>query len=140
PLAFIVLIQTFAGISAFSLLRRLVSERAAILGAACYVINPNAFLLSYIRSDFAEQLACAIFPLLLLAALRLANLLEPPSPKSSTIVPFAVPFAAVWLSNAPAGVIASYSLALLFAWAVITQRSWKLAIRCVSGLALGFGF
>ena len=140
PLSFIVIVQTFAGISAFSLLRRLVSERAAILGAACYVINPNAFLLSYIRSDFAEQLACAIFPLLLLAALRLANLLEPPSPKSPTIVSFAVPFAAVWLSNAPAGVIASYSLALLFAWAVITRRSWKLAIRCVGGLTLGFGF
>jgi len=139
PLSFIVLVQTFAGISAFSLLRRLVSERAAILGAACYVINPNAFLLTYIRSDFAEQLACAIFPLLLLAALRMANLLDPPSPKSSTIVSFTVPFAAVWLSNAPAGVIASYSLALLFAWAVITQRSWKLAARCVGGLALGFG-
>ncbi len=140
PLSFIVLVQTFAGISAFSLLRRLVSERAAILGAAFYVIQPNALLLTYIRSDFAEQLACAIFPLLLLASLRLANLLEPPSPKSSAIVSFAVPFAAVWLSNAPAGVIASYSLALLFAWAVVTQRSWKLAIRCVSGLALGFGF
>src|SRR5208337_1061263 len=50
-------------------------------GAACYVINPYALLLTYIRSDFAEQLACAIFPLLLLAALRLANLLDPPSPK-----------------------------------------------------------
>ncbi len=139
PLSFIVIVQTFAGISAFFLLRRLASERAAILGAACYVINPNTFLLTYIRSDFAEQLACAIFPLLLLAALRLADLLDSPSPKSSRIVSFAVPFAAVWLSNAPAGVIASYSMALLFAWAVITGRSWKLAARCVGGLALGFG-
>ena len=139
PLAFIVLVQTFAGISAFSLLRRLVSEPAAILGAAGYVINPNALLLTYIRSDFAEQLACAMFPLLLLAALRLAKLLDSPSPKSSTIVSFAFPFAAVWLSNAPAGVIASYSLALLFTWAAFTQRSWKLAVRSVCGLALGFG-
>lgn len=139
PLSFIVCVQTFAGISAFALLRRLVSGRAAMLGAACYVINPNTFLLTYIRSDFAEQLACAIFPLLLLAALRLANLLDPPPSKSSSIVTFAAAFAAVWLSNAPAGVIASYSLALLFSWAVITQRSWKLAIRCVGGLALGFG-
>src|SRR5208282_667490 len=105
PVAFIVLVQTFAGLSAFSLLRRLASERAAILGAACYVINPYALLLTYIRSDFAEQLACAIFPLLLLAALRLANLLDPPSPKSAPIAFFAIPFAAVWLTNAPAGVI-----------------------------------
>jgi len=139
PVAFIVLVQTFAGLSAFSLLRRLASERAAILGAACYVINPYALLLTYIRSDFAEQLACAIFPLLLLAALRLANLLDPPSPKSAPIAFFAIPFAAVWLTNAPAGVIASYSLALVFAWAAITQRSWKIALRTVCGLLLGFG-
>ncbi len=139
PVAFIVLVQTFAGLSAFSLLRRLASERAAILGAACYVINPYALLLTYIRSDFAEQLACAIFPLLLLAALRLANLLDPPAPKSSPIAFFAILFAAVWLANAPAGVIASYSLALVFAWAAITQRSWKIAFRAVCGLLLGFG-
>ena len=139
PLVFIVLVQTFAGFAAFCLLRRLAGDRAAILGAACYVINPNALLLTYIRSDFAEQLACAIFPLLLLAALRLANLLDSPSPKSSSLASFAIPFAAVWLTNAPAGVIASYSLALVFAWAAVTQRSWKIAFRSVSGLALGFG-
>jgi len=139
PLVFIVFVQTFAGFSAFSLLRRLASDRAAILGAACYVINPNTLLLTYIRSDFAEQLACAIFPLLLLAALRLANLLDPASRKSSPIALFAVPFAAVWLSNAPAGVIASYSVALVFAWAAITQRSWKIAFRAVCGLLLGLG-
>jgi len=123
PLAFIVLVQTFAGFAAFSLLRRLVHNREAILGAACYVVNPYALLLIYIRSDFAEQLACAILPLLLLAALRLANLLDPPSHKCSPLALFAIPFAAVWLANAPAGVIASYSLALVFAWAAITQRS-----------------
>jgi hypothetical protein len=139
PLGFVVLVQTFAGFSAFALLRRLTSERGAILGAACYVINPYALLLTYIRSDFAEQLACAIFPLLLLAALRLASLLDPPSRKSSPVAFFAVSFAAVWLTNAPAGVIASYSLALVFAWAAITQRSWKIAFRTVCGLLLGFG-
>jgi uncharacterized membrane protein len=137
PVLFIVLTQTFAGLSAFALLKRLASEPAAILGAACYVMNPNALLMTYIRSDFAEQLACGIFPLVLLGALKLCNYLQDSESRPSSIIHFAVPIAVVWLSNAPAGVIASYSMALLFAWAAITQRSLKIALRGACGLALG---
>jgi hypothetical protein len=137
PVVFIVLTQTFAGLSAFVLLKRLTSERAAILGATCYVMNPNALLMTYIRSDFAEQLACAMFPLVLLGALRLCNYLEDSESGPASIVYFAIPFAGVWLTNAPAGVIVSYSIALLMAWAAITQRSLKIAVRGACGLALG---
>jgi len=137
PVAFIVLAQTFAGLAAFLLLRRLTSERGAILGAACYAMNPNALLMTYIRSDFAEQLACAMFPLVLLGALRLCNYLRDSESGPSSIVYFALPFAGVWLSNAPAGVIASYSIALLMAWAAVSQRSGKIAVRGACGLALG---
>jgi hypothetical protein len=137
PIAFIVLTQTFAGLSAFLLLKQLATEPAAILGAACYAMNPNALLMTYIRSDFAEQLACAMFPLVLLGTLRLCNYLEDSESGLSSIVYFAIPFAGVWLSNAPAGVIASYSIALLMAWAAITQRSLKIAVRGACGLALG---
>src|ERR1700739_4608363 len=139
PILFIGLVQTFAGLSAYFLLRRLAAPRAAMLGGACYVINPNALLMTYIRSDFAEQLACALFPLLLLAALRLCEYLDDSPPKRSSVALFAIPFAGVWLSNAPAGVIASYSLALLFAWAALTQRSWRILLRGIAGLALGLG-
>ncbi len=139
PVVFIVLTQTFAGLSSFLLLKRLSSERAAIWGSACYAMNPNALLMTYIRSDFAEQLACAMFPLVLLGALRLCNYLQDSESGLSSIVYFAVPFAGVWLSNAPAGVIASYSIALLMAWAAITQRSLKIALGGACGLALGLG-
>ena len=139
PIVFIVLTQTFAGLSAFALIRRFTSDRAALFGAAFYVINPNALLLTYIRSDFAEQLACAFFPLLLLAALRLAGLSDDRPPRPAHIALFAIPFAAVWLSNAPAAVIASYSMALLFAWAALVQRSLGILVRGLSGLALGVG-
>ena len=138
PILFIVLTQTFAGLSSFMLLKRLTSERAAILGAACYVMNPNALLLTYIRSDFAEQLACAMFPLVLLGALRLCNYLHDAEWQLSSVVQLAIPFAGVWLSNAPAGVIASYSIALLIAWAAIAQWSLKIAVRGACSLALGF--
>lgn len=139
PILFVVLVQSLAGLSAYFLLRRLTTPRASVLGAACYVINPNALLMTYVRSDFAEQLACALLPLLLLAALRLCEFLEDSPPKASSLALFAIPFAGVWLSNAPAGVIASYSMALLFAWAAISQRSWPVLFRGVAGLALGFG-
>ena len=139
PLAFLFLAQTLAGMSAFFLLRRLVGRTPTYLGAVFYAVNPYALLITYIRSDFAEQLACAILPLVLLATLRLAGLLKDETPKLSTLPKFALSFAAVWLCNAPAGVIASYSVAFLFAWAVFTQRSLRVAIRAVCGLALGFG-
>jgi hypothetical protein len=139
PEAFILLTQTLAGMSAFFLLRKLAGKTPAYLGAVFYAANPYALLVSYVRSDFAEQLACAIFPLFLLAALRLAGLLKEEKPSRSAIALFAVPFAAVWLCNAPAGVIASYSVALLFLWAAFRQRSWKVVLRAISGLALGFG-
>jgi 6-pyruvoyl-tetrahydropterin synthase related domain len=139
PILFVVLVQTLSGLSAYFLLRSLASPRAALLGAACYVINADALLMIYIRSDFAEQLACALFPLVLLAALRLCGYLENSPPKLSSVTLFAIPFAGVWLSNAPAGVIASYSLALLFAWAAVSERSWRILLRGISGLALGLG-
>ena len=75
PAAFILLTQTLAGMSAFFLLRKLAGTTPAYLGAVFYAANPYALLVSYVRSDFAEQLACAIFPLLLLSTLRLAGLL-----------------------------------------------------------------
>jgi len=139
PGAFILLTQTFAGVCAFILLRRLTSPRAAYLGAVFYAANPYALLISYVRSDFAEQLACAIIPLLLHAALRLSGLLGDEKPRLSDITRFAVPFAAIWLCNAPAGVIASYSMALLFAYAAISRRSFRVTFHAAAGLALGFG-
>lgn len=139
PILFIVLTQTLAGLSAYLLLRRLVSARAALLGAACYVVNPDALLITYIRSDFAEQLACAVFPLLLLAALHLCELLDDALPRPASIAFFGLTFAGVWLCNAPAAVIASYSMALVIAWASVAQRSWRILLQGVAALALGFG-
>jgi hypothetical protein len=140
PTVFIVLTQTLAGLCAFVLGRRLFPQRGALVCAFCYAANPYALLIVYVRSDFAEQLALAFLPLLFLAAAEVSGLLGSPVSSSRRCIVFlTIIFAAVWLTNAPAGVVASYSLAMLFAWAAITQKSWRPLLHGGAALALGFG-
>jgi 6-pyruvoyl-tetrahydropterin synthase related domain len=138
---FIVCIETFAGLSGYALLRQLADSRfAALFGAACFAANPYSLLIIYMRSDFAELLAVATFPLLILATLQLLGLLHGGKSGSfRTTFLFAVPFCAVWLSNAPAAVIATYSVAFLFVFAALRQRSVSPLGNGAAGIALGFG-
>src|ERR1700686_3533648 len=140
PAVFIVLTQTLAGMCAFVLGRRLFPQRGALVCAVCYAGNPYALLIVYMRSDFAGQLALAFFPLLFLAAAEVLGLLDQParSPRRSILF-LAMMFAAVWLTNAPGGVVASYSLTMLFAWTALTKKSWRPLLHGGAALALGFG-
>ena len=140
PAVFIVMVQTVAGICSFALARRFLPGNAALFGAACYAANPYALVIVYMRSDFAEQLACALLPIVVLTALQLCGVAENRRrslPRALAL--FALAFAAVWLSNAPAAVVASYSVALIFAWAAFEKKSLRPLWRGAGGLALGFG-
>jgi hypothetical protein len=140
PGAFIVIAQTLAGLSSFALARRFLARSAALFVAACYAANPYALLIVYMRSDFAELLACALMPLVLLTALQLCGLVQNRHGSLSRAMAFfAVAFAAVWLANAPAGVMASYCVALIFAWAGLREKSLQPLWSGAGGLTLGFG-
>jgi len=139
PGVFIVLAQTVAGVCSFALVRKYLPVRGALVGAAAYAANPYALLIVYMRSDFAEQLACALMPVVVLAALELCVLAHRERSLPRATVFFAVVFAAVWLSNAPAAVMASYSVALIFLWAAAREKSLRPLLRGAAVLALGFG-
>jgi uncharacterized membrane protein len=126
---FVVVAQAFAGLSMFAFARRFLSQRGALLAAMAYGANPYIFLDVYMRSAFAEQLACAVMPLVVPAALELAGLIESRGRSPwQAVAFFAIPFSVVWLANVPSGVMESYSVVLIFAWAALAKRRtiWSL--------------
>lgn len=140
PAVFIAVTQTIACLSAFAFARRWLPWRGALAAGASYAANPYALLVIYMRSDFAELLASALLPLLFLLAFDLVDISDEArhsAPRKAVF--FALVFAAVWLANAPAGVLASYSIALLFVWLAITGRKWRGLTRGAGALAMGLG-
>src|SRR5882762_6545929 len=73
PTVFVWLVLIGAGISMFLLARESLTPRQAVLVAALFAANPYHLLLVYYRSDFAELLVSAFFPLLSLAVVWVAR-------------------------------------------------------------------
>ena len=139
PALFVVVVQTLACLTAFALARRWLPFRGALAAGASYAANPYALMVVYVRSDFAEQLASALLPLLFLFAWSLSDARRPGEGRAKNTVLVALVFAAIWLSNAPAGVLASYAIALFFAWRAVTGRDWREPAWGAGALALGLG-
>ena len=108
---------TLAGCSMFLLARRFLDRRDAIFAAAFYAANPYHIVIVYWRSAFAELLAGALLPLLLLYVLRSEH------EGRKTILPLGLIVAAAWLTNVPSAVMVTYSLVLLVVIVAILRRS-----------------
>jgi hypothetical protein len=134
PGAFIWLSLILAGASMWRLAREWLPDTQATAAAVFFAANPYHLVVVYYRSDFAELLASAMFPLVVWAVLRVNR------EESWTPVPIlATAFAAIWLSNAPAAVITTYSLGpMLLAGAFLRRSVWPL-IRGGTAMAAGFG-
>jgi 6-pyruvoyl-tetrahydropterin synthase related domain len=132
--AYIWLVLTLAGCTMFLLARNWLSRRDALFAAVLYAVNPYHLLIVYWRSAFAELLAGALLPLLFLCLLRLEE------EGRKWIVPLALIIAAIWLSNAPSAVMASYSLTLLAVLIAAVRRSprilWQVGLAATLGMAL----
>jgi hypothetical protein len=105
PAAYTWVALTLAGFTSHRLASRYASSQAATLAAILYLANPYMLFTAYERTAYAELLAAAFLPLLFQAALA----------SRIRILPIAFPIALLWLTNAPAAVMASYALALLTA-------------------------
>ena len=130
PSAYIWLALTLSGFSMFLLARRWLDRRDAIFAAAFYTANPYFIVIVYWRSAFAELLAGALLPLLLLYALRSEE-------AKSRVVPMAMIVAAAWLTNIPSAVMVNYSLVLLMLILAVLERSPRVLLRGALAVLLG---
>jgi hypothetical protein len=131
PGAYVWLALTLSGCSMFFLARRWLDRCDAIFAAALYAANPYYIVIVYWRSAFAELLAGALLPLLLLYALRSEE------EGQEAVIPLAVIVAAAWLTNIPAAVMVNYSLVLLIVIMAILKRSPRVLLYGALAVLLG---
>jgi len=133
PGAFIWLALVLAALSMWRLAREWLPGRQALTAGILYAVNPYHLVMVYYRSDFAELLASALFPLVVLGALRVAR-------DGWVRVPgLALAFALIWLSNAPAAVIATYSLSLMLVVGFALRRDLRPLFAGATAMVGGFG-
>ena len=121
-----------AGAGMFALARRYLLPGYALAAAVLYALNPYHLITVYWDFRVAEMLASAVFPVAVLYALRCGEDLK-------AVAGLAIATAAVWLMNAPAGVMLMYTLAVLLVVLTLAGRSLRPLIHGVSGMALGVG-
>jgi len=131
PGAFIWVALTIAGLAMFTLARQWLPTRDAQFAGVLFALNPYHLVIVYWRSDFAELLVSALLPLAVLFAMRMAT-----APRRA-LLPLALVSAAVWLSNAPAAVIVTYTIALIVVVVAARERSARPLIYGGGALALG---
>ena len=158
PGAYCWIVLTLAGAAMYRLAREWLPAPDALFAAVFYALNPYHLLIVYWRSAYAELLAAALLPLLLLCLLRL-NQTASGSPNSagleetcrSGVRPtlwLSLTLAAGWLTNAPAAVMIHYSaagLTLVFAGiGAVRERSWgphiwRPLVRTALAMLMGAG-
>ena len=116
PGAYIWIVLFLSGCSMFALARRFLPWSEAVFAAALYAVNPYHLVIVYWRSAFAELLAAAYLPLLLLLIFRSEE------DGRRIVAPLSLLMAAGWLTNLPSAVMMNYSLALISVCLAVSRR------------------
>ncbi len=124
---------TLAGLSMYRLAREWLPAPDALFAAAFYAANPYHLLLVYWRSAFAELLAAALLPLLVVAVLRVRE------PGIRPVLWLSLVLAAAWLANAPAALMIHYSAVGLAVVLAMHEESSRPVLRVSLAVALGLG-
>lgn len=131
--AYIWLALVGSGVAMWTLAREWLSNGEAAAAGVFFAVNPYSLVLVYYRSDFAELLTVALFPLLILAVLRIGRDGWAQAPF------FAVVFAAIWMGDAPGAVVATYSAALLLIVNYAFEGKRNTLLSGIAGMLCGFG-
>ncbi len=141
PAAFTLLIFFAAGLSTRALARQMLPEAPATFAGCAVIFSGYTLFTAFERSAFGELTGSFWMPLLVLFLLRDHH---PDSSGwrraldgSATLLALVV--AGAWLSDAPLGVIASYSLTGLALIAALLRRSWAPIQRATVAVVLGLG-
>ncbi len=116
-----------AGICVYFLALSLTTKTPAFVAACLFIANPYLLFVAYERTAYGELLATGLIALLLLFALQ----------KTVPVISIAVVIAALWLTNAPAAVMACYMLAFVAVLRISLDRGWANLSKAASGCALG---
>jgi hypothetical protein len=138
PPAFTLLSLALAGVCMHRLARARMPESGALVAALIYAVNPYFLATVYLRSDYAELLGDALFPLAVHYTLNfIPNGSETPRFAGRTIAPLAAVYATIWLANPPSAVVTSYALALLLVLCCVFARSGRPLLNGAVSLGLG---
>jgi 6-pyruvoyl-tetrahydropterin synthase related domain len=133
PGVYVWLVLVLAGITMWKCATEWLQPRDALVASLLYAANPYLLLTAYKRCNYAELLATALFPLLVWGGLRMG------SDNSKAILSLAIVFGAIWVTDLPAAVIASYSLAGLLLLSALHNRSVRPLLAGSVAIGAGFG-
>ncbi len=130
---YIWLMLVLAGVSMWKCAGEWLAPADALVASLLFTVNPYLLIIAYKRGNYADLLACSLLPLLVWGGIRMG------AAAARTILPLAAVFAALWLSDLPAAVVASYSLAALLVMGAIAYRSLRPLLFGALAILSAFG-